>query len=89
MTAPDQCCINVKKALVNQAPSTHDPKRTMSGRFCCDARALACYTSAAILGLGGSPMGRDCITLLCGAAAEWPLAANAERAEKLVVKRES
>ena len=25
MTAPDQCCINVKKALVNQAPSTHDP----------------------------------------------------------------
>jgi hypothetical protein len=25
MTAPDQCCISIKKALVNQAPSTHDP----------------------------------------------------------------
>jgi hypothetical protein len=27
MTAPDQCCSNGKKALVNQAPSTRDPKR--------------------------------------------------------------
>jgi hypothetical protein len=24
----DQCCSNVKKVLANQAPSTHDPKRT-------------------------------------------------------------
>jgi len=29
MTAPDQCCSNVKKALANQAPSTHDPERTL------------------------------------------------------------
>jgi hypothetical protein len=28
MTAPDQCCINVKKVLANQAPSTHDPQPT-------------------------------------------------------------
>ena len=26
MTAPDQCCTNVKKVLANQAPSTHDPE---------------------------------------------------------------
>ena len=35
----DQCCSNVKKALANQAPSTHDPKRTMRGQYCCDAEA--------------------------------------------------
>jgi len=28
MTAPDQCRIDVKKVLANQAPSTHDPNRT-------------------------------------------------------------
>jgi hypothetical protein len=33
MTAPDQCCINVKKTLVNQAPSTHDPTRTSAANF--------------------------------------------------------
>ena len=28
----DQCCSYVKKVLANQAPSTHDPKRTSSGK---------------------------------------------------------
>src|SRR6202142_1443815 len=27
----DQCCSNAKKVLANQAPSTHDPKRILSG----------------------------------------------------------
>src|SRR5436309_15802794 len=27
-----------KKALVNQAPSTHDPQQTSAGQFCCDAQ---------------------------------------------------
>src|SRR6516162_9052109 len=27
-----------QKALVNQAPSTHDPKRTSVAAFCCDAQ---------------------------------------------------
>jgi hypothetical protein len=37
MTAPDQCCINVKKVLAKAAPSTHDPNRSLAGQFCCDA----------------------------------------------------
>jgi hypothetical protein len=44
MTAPDQCCNNVKKALVNQAPSTHDPKRAKARvkfRIATDWRPIA------------------------------------------------
>src|ERR1700682_5769328 len=48
----DQCCSNVKKALANQAPSTHDPERTYG------ATHAVCTSDCEIAGHDRRPVGR-------------------------------
>ena len=61
----------------------NDPDRKWAGCFCCDARALTCYTNSAIPGLWvGHHEATHFIRLIGHVATAWPLAAGAQHGER-------
>jgi hypothetical protein len=55
----DQCCINVKRVLANQAPSTHDPYLPFDNQFCCDATRT--FSRNAVVMCDPHILGRECM----------------------------